>query len=555
MSENAAAVYVDPSTLVPWDKNPRNNAEAIKQVAKSIERFGFASPIVARQADGRIIAGHTRHAAALRLGLEDVPVRFLDIDEQKASALALADNKIGEIATWNDDTLGEILAELEQDGFDLDGLGWDEDELSGLLDWGKPEEPEPETDDRDFDSLPEDVPAITQLGDVVELGKHVLHCGDCLEVMRGMPENSIDAIVCDPPYGIGFMGKGWDVAVPGEDWARECLRVLKPGGHLIAFAATRTVHRLTVAIEDAGFEIRDQIGWLQWQGFPKSLDCSKAIDALHGAEREVTARLGRPGFKTAAEGYRDNKKWSGERRDQPATPDARRFEGYGTALKPAFEPAVLARKPLSGTVAANCLEWGTGGLNIDGCRMAYGDPAWPGPSEELESRKVKASSSRGVSFSGSVDGSLRQSWKYDGTKGRWPANIYACPKPSRAERERGCDHLPGRTGAEAVERKEGTAGLDNPRAGAGRTADQVKNYHPTVKPSRLMRWLIRLVSPPALDGVPPVVLETFGGSGTTMVAAELEGVRCIGIEMEPSYCDIIRARLTDAIGGQDGTTD
>jgi ParB-like chromosome segregation protein Spo0J len=133
MTEAAAAVYVDPKTLTPWDKNPRNNAEAIKQVAKSIERFGFASPIVARQADGRIIAGHTRHAAALKLGLEDVPVRFLDIDEQKASALALADNKIGEIATWNDDTLGEILAELEQDGFDLDGLGWDKDGLDKLL--------------------------------------------------------------------------------------------------------------------------------------------------------------------------------------------------------------------------------------------------------------------------------------------------------------------------------------------------------------------------------------------------------------------------------------
>jgi len=133
MTEAPAAVYVDPNTLTPWDKNPRNNAEAIKQVAKSIERFGFASPIVARQADGRIIAGHTRHAAALKLGLEDVPVRFLDIDDQKASALALADNKIGEIATWNDDTLGEILAELEQDGFDLDGLGWDNGEIDGLL--------------------------------------------------------------------------------------------------------------------------------------------------------------------------------------------------------------------------------------------------------------------------------------------------------------------------------------------------------------------------------------------------------------------------------------
>ena len=557
MTEAAAAVYVDPSTLTPWDKNPRNNAEAIKQVAKSIERFGFASPIVARQADGRIIAGHTRHAAALKLGLEDVPVRFLDIDEQKASALALADNKIGEIATWNDDTLSEILAELEQDGFDLDGLGWSDDELDGLLDSMQPEEPEAEADESDFGTLPKDVPAITQAGDVIEMGRHVLHCGDCIEIMQGMEENSIDAIVTDPPYGIGFMGKGWDVAVPGEDWARECLRVLKPGGALIAFAATRTVHRLTVAVEDAGFEIRDQIGWLQWQGFPKSLDCSKAIDALHGAEREVVGKSGRHGGgKLTGASFQVSPIVPDI--TAPATPDAKRFQGYGTALKPAFEPAVLARKPLSGTVAANCLEWGTGGLNIDGCRYAYGDQAWPGPDTPMKPGDFDDSKRTSPKFSGVLNGGkLGQYRTSKGVvpDGRWPANIYACPKPSRAERERGCDHLPGRSGADAVERKEGTAGLDNPRAGAGRTADHVKNYHPTVKPVQLMRWLVRLVSPPALDGLPPVVLETFGGSGTTMVAAELEGVRCIGIEMEPSYCDIIRARLTDAIGGQNGTTD
>jgi DNA modification methylase len=543
MEKEAAAVYVDPSSLTPWNKNPRHNEAAIDEVAKSIERFGFASPIVARTADGRVIAGHTRLAAALRLGLEDVPVRFLDIDEQLASALALADNKIGEIATWDDETLGQVLAELEQDGMDLGGLGWDEDELDRILEAANPPQPEPMTEDEvDWDSMPEEVPAITQAGDVIELGRHVLHCGDCIETMRGMPENSVDAIVTDPPYGIGFMGKGWDVAVPGEDWARECLRVLKPGGHLIAFAATRTIHRLTVALEEAQFEIRDQIAHIQFQGFPKSLDASKAIDALHGAEREVVGP--NPTYRADQVSAPS---WSLQRNPDltaPATPDAQRFEGYGTALKPAFEPAVLARKPLSGTVAANCLKWGTGGLNIDGCRYAYGDPAWPGPQEGDGGWGGGGSKLHEGGLS-KVGGEARPAL------GRWPANIYACPKPSRSEREQGCEELPSRTGAEAVERKEGTAGLDNPRAGAGRTASEVKNYHPTVKPSRLMRWLVRLVSPPALDGVPPVVLETFAGSGTTMVAAELEGVRCIGIEMEPSYCDIIRARLTDAIGGED----
>ena len=373
--------------------------------------------------------------------------------------------------------------------------------------------------------------------------------GDCIETMRAMPENSIDAIVTDPPYGIGFMSKNWDVAVPGEDWARECLRVLKPGGHLIAFAATRTVHRLTVAVEDAGFEIRDQIGWLQWQGFPKSLDASKSIDALHGAEREADTYSG-PNFKNAVYG-------SGMgggvtiARGAPATPDAQRFEGYGTALKPAFEPAVLARKPLSGTVAANCLEWGTGGLNIDGCRYAYGDPAWPGPSGDC-SGAWDGTVSTNIGASGGAYISTGKQHRIDISAnkpdGRWPANIYACPKPSRSEREQGCEELPGRTGAEAVERKEGTAGLDNPRTGAGRTADHVKNYHPTVKPVQLMRWLVRLVSPPALDGVPPVVLDPFLGSGTTGIAAMAEGVRFIGIERNPEYMDIAQARIVDSVG-------
>ena len=559
--KEAAAVYVDPGTLTPWEQNPRDNEQAIDKVAKSIERFGFASPIIARQADGRVIAGHTRLSAALRLGLADVPVRFLDLDDQMASALALADNRLGEIATWTDDTLAEVLTALEEDGVDLDGLGWTGEELDGLLQSIEPEESGPEdVDDRDFDTLPEDVPAITQAGDVIELGRHVLHCGDCIEVMRGIEENSVDAIVTDPPYGIGFMNSQWDAAVPGEDWARECLRVLKPGGALIAFAATRTIHRLTVAVEDAGFEIRDQIGWVQWQGFPKSLDASKAIDALHGAEREVvgTKRGVRGADGTGHESAMPGKATGVKQVScdvpitAPATPDAQRFDGYGTALKPAFEPAVLARKPLSpSTVAANCLEWGTGGLNIDGCRYAYGDPAWPGPGDRPPSVPQRDNLRYSMG-----DGAGRNGERFDVPElGRWPANIYACPKPSRSEREQGCEELPGRTGAEAVERKEGTAGLDNPRAGAGRTASEVKNYHPTVKPIQLMRWLVRLVSPPALDGVPPVVLETFAGSGTTMVAAELEGVRCIGIEMEPSYCDIIRARLTDSIGGKDGTTD
>ena len=383
-----------------------------------------------------------------------------------------------------------------------------------------------------------------------------LYIGDCLEVMRGMEENSIDAIVCDPPYGIGFMGKGWDVAVPGEDWARECLRVLKPGGHLIAFAATRTVHRLTVAVEDAGFEIRDQIGWLQWQGFPKSLDCSKAIDALHGAERSVvgqqrltgTARRGADGSSHGA--ARTNAADFVARIETtinitaPATPDAKRFEGYGTALKPAFEPAVLARKPLSGTVAANCLEWGTGGLNIDGCRYAYGDPAWPGPNDR---HAGYANGCGGAEFSVGVEKHANEEFSSAAWNmpelGRWPANIYACPKPSRAERERGCDHLPGKRREDVTGRKAGSAGQNHARSGMTRTGD-IGNHHPTVQPIQLMRWLCKLVGGHRGN----VILDPFMGSGTTGIAAVSEGIDFIRNEMSPDYMRICEARIRHAIG-------
>jgi len=344
-----------------------------------------------------------------------------------------------------------------------------------------------------------------------------LEHGDCIEVMRGMPDGSVDAIVCDPPYGIGFMGKGWDSAVPGIEWARESLRVLKPGGHLIAFASTRTLHRLAVAVEDGGFEIRDTVHWCYWSGFPKSLDVSKAIDAAAGAEREVI----RESTDRRGDGTGYGLGHSGRVVSlDPATDAARQWSGWGTALKPAVEPAVLARKPLSGTVAANVLEHGTGGLNIDGCRIAPGDEAWPGPQDEVAPAPAAA--------------------------GRWPANLYHCPKPSTAERERGTEGLPARSAGELVDRDEGSAGMDNPRAGAGRTSSGRRNFHPTVKPVQLMRWLVRLVTPPG-----GVVLDPFMGSGTTGIAAAIEGFDFIGIEREAEYLAIANARVRYAAAHRD----
>ena len=466
--KSAAAVYVAVDELTPWADNPRINAGAVEHVAESIKRFGFASPIIARS-NGEVIAGHTRLLAAKQLGLDVVPVRYLDLDPIDARLLALADNKVGEIATWDDDKLEQVLNELALENAQIDGLGWSDDELAEIMgDLPELDDTEPEPAADALDEIPDTAPAITAAGDVVDLGQHQLTCGD------------------------------WDHAVPGAEFAEQAYRVLKPGGHIIAFAATRTVHRLTVALEDAGLEVRDQIGWLQWQGFPKSLDVSKALDKKAGAEREVIGT--NPNCPKGA-GYQDSyvggKATGGAYITAPATPEAKQWAGWGTALKPATEPAILCRKPLAGTVADNVLEHGVGGINIDGCRMAYGDPAWPGPHGEwtANTHAGKWVAEGRVSKPDPIERSSHDA-------GRWPANIYVCPKPPKSEK--------------------------------GDT-----NKHPTVKPVQLMRWLIRLVTPPG-----ETVLEPFCGSGTTLIAAEAEGIRCVAFEREPTYCDIIRARYT-----------
>lgn len=760
------------------------------------------------------------------------------------------------------------------------------------------------------------------------VGEHAIHAGDCVEVMNSLDEASIDAVVCDPPYGLGFMSKKWDVAVPGESWARACLRVLKPGGHLVAFGGTRTVHRLAVAIEDGGFEIRDQISWLYWclsddteilidgrwepftnatrgrlalcydvrddsyswqpithqfvapyegpmyrvhsahtdqlvtpnhrclierdgafafeeariaarqrealvavlegvrellgllpvpdegasgseqdvlegvrecdgwveqqraeaetsrvlgdanvfgmregirtsagvvaenhgaayvqqalqrkgarapswqarhrargvdcgvacelpreddrreqsgmegwrhlfpqarelqvdqvcslpvelrhdgskgrlrhgasidcggvdwspvvetrgssprgprpakqcarepgairyesgpqtvrasrhtrttlarferqhydgivwcvtvptgafvvrrngqvfvtgnSGFPKSLNISKAIDKAAGAKREVVGETKRGAQQESTGRYGA---WGdGITPTAPATDAAKQWDGWGTALKPSIEPAVLARKPLSEpTVAANVLKHGTGALNIDGCRIPYGDPSWPGPQENDGTRRTSAGGENGLAGASTFKTRERLVEDHELTSGRWPANIYACRKARRSEREAGCEHLEPVTRAEAVERAPGSAGASNPRAGAngerGHAAGYgsmgvrvcnscgnrtysaeawpacghedyfwgnqietapIRNYHPTVKPRALMAWLCRLVTPPG-----GVVLDPFLGSGTTLLAAHDEGLRGVGIELDPGYVKIATARLEDA---------
>jgi site-specific DNA-methyltransferase (adenine-specific) len=330
---------------------------------------------------------------------------------------------------------------------------------------------------------------------------------DCINAMQQMDESIIDSVVCDPPYGLAFMGKSWDHAVPGVAYWTEVFRVLKPGGYLFSFGGTRLFHRLTCAIEDSGFEIRDCVMWTYGSGFPKSHDVSKAIDKAAGAEREVIGRSKRHGGGIPGNGtsYEINPQIPNI--TAPATPQALKYQGWGTALKPAWEPIILARKPFKGTVANNVLEHDTGALNIDGCRV--GDRSrWPANFVH--------------------DGSDEVLELFPKDEGRY----FYCAKASQKERNEGLDAL--ETG-----QTKGGGGLNNPEAGRiyGSMQTPQKNIHPTVKPIALMAWLCRMVTPEH-----GTVLDPFCGSGSTLVAAIREGFKCIGIEMEEKFADIARLR-------------
>ena len=369
------------------------------------------------------------------------------------------------------------------------------------------------------------------------IGTASLHLGDCLEVLRGMADNSVDSIVTDPPYGLNFMGKKWDYDVPSvEIWA-ECLRVLKPGGHLLAFAGTRTQHRMACRIEDAGFEIRDMIAWVYGSGFPKS----------HNGE------------------------WG------------------GTALKPALEPITMARKPLIGTVAANVAAHGTGGLNIDGCRVPIDQDADASQLRTMQRSKREADDGWGMSsVSGDIPSVVR-------TDGRWPANLihdgsadvvsmfpqsagqqgdvrgtepssvtngiygdfagrfasparndtgsaarfFYCAKASRADRNDGVEHLDKKP-------LNWSSGTQNPGSFQSEGTDKSsQNNHPTVKPTDLMAYLCRLVTPAG-----GIVLDPFMGSGSTGRAAGIEQFKFIGIEINPEYFEIACLRIDSATAQQ-----
>jgi DNA modification methylase len=338
--------------------------------------------------------------------------------------------------------------------------------------------------------------------------------GDCRESMATLEADSVDAVVCDPPYELGFMGRKWDasgISYDLEVW-RQALRVLKPGGHLLAFSGSRTYHRMACAIEDAGFDIRDQIMWVYGSGFPKSLDVSKAIDKAAGAEREVTgpnAWAARGGLVQA------NTYGTPSRPDatSPATDEARRWSGWGTALKPAHEPICMARKPLVGTVAANVLQHGTGAINVDGCRVGTDG----------------GTTRNGLSYVGESGWTTGHSVQRIDA-GRWPANVLHDGSDEATEGLRDAARYFYTAKASGEDRDE-------------MLGDVPKNVHPTVKPTNLMRYLVRMVTP--LGGL---VLDPFTGSGSTGRAAMLESMRFVGCELSPEYAEIARARIRFTLG-------
>jgi DNA modification methylase len=443
---------------------------------------------------------------------------------------------------------------------------------------------------------------------------------DCIVAMKEMPENSVDAIVTDPPYGLEFMGKEWDAPWKNAEvvsttsksangifhdkgfdsgirysrghtemrefqkwcelWAIEALRVLKPGGHLLAFSGSRTYHRMTCAIEDAGFEIRDQIMWVYGSGFPKSHNVSKAIDKEAGAEREVIRVLPSSRAKASDSGFMMAEKLE----TAPSTSAAKQWDGWGTALKPAHEPIVLARKPLIGTVANNVLTFGTGGLNIDGSRVGseemggLSNPKFPS-GDSIVGRKENAERTEvtsvvagrfpanfihdgsdevvelfpdtGKSTGGRIgkksrgDGTNVPAGQYEASPGYGDtgsaARFFYCAKTSKRDRNEGLDGFKEKNNRKMMGNANNTA--ETASVGFERfQGTPSANNHPTVKPTALMQYLVRLITPP--NGI---VLDPFMGSGSTGKACAYEGFDFIGIDQSAEYVEIARARIEFAL--------
>jgi site-specific DNA-methyltransferase (adenine-specific) len=377
--------------------------------------------------------------------------------------------------------------------------------------------------------------------------KYQILQGDNRDTLKTLADNSIDAIVTDPPYGIDFLGKSWDANTGALETYQECLRVLKPGGHILAFSAARTYHHLAVTLEQAGFEIRDQIMWIYSSGFPKSQDIGKSIQRSLGV-KESKPQKGFNGF-AHKNGTAFVEDWNRQEEKNPEVvctdPEAIQWAGWGTALKPAHEPIALARKPLykNNSIARNCEQWGTGAINIDATRIPYVDD------KDIKSAQFGRPSTDNHSYINTEAQQTRDNLDVvqANDKGRFPSNVigeilqadyqkyFYCPKVSRKERHIGHETPPAMFGDmkgcydDSGERY--AVGLD------ARTGN-VGNNHPTVKPIELMKYLIKLITPP--DGT---VLDPFNGSGSTGCAAVELGHEYIGCELDPAYVEISLKRI------------
>ena len=412
--------------------------------------------------------------------------------------------------------------------------------------------------------------------------------GDCIEEMQKLIDDGVqvDSVVTDPPYELGFMGRSWDstgIAFQKETWEL-AYKLLKPGGHLLAFSASRNYHRMAVAIEDVGFEIRDQMMWLYGSGFPKSMNVGKAFDKKLGNERVKTGVMkthSNKGMIDSEERTAIGAGSFGQVVSEEVTIGNSEWEGWGTALKPAHEPIVMARKPLSEkSIVDNVLKHGTGAINIDECRIEGNDAKYPdtnpdfkdigrqskeaigidklsfGQTENAKRKKVvrKPRNESGVWTDGN-SGMKAEGTQYADAdpKGRFPANVmhdgldtewsryFYCPKVSKAERNKGLDNF-------KIEKTKGGGGTsnntwyeDDVNAASGKFGSEKapsKNIHPTVKPQKLMQYLCRMVTPKG-----GIVLDMFMGSGSTGMAAKDEGFDFIGIEKEKEYFKIAEARI------------
>jgi DNA modification methylase len=419
--------------------------------------------------------------------------------------------------------------------------------------------------------------------------------GDSVDKLKELDDNSIDSIVTDPPYGLSFMGKKWDYDVPSQEIFEECLRVLKPGGYLLSFAGSRTYHRMAVRVEDAGFEIRDQIMWIYGSGFPKSMNIGKAMDKVQGNEREVVGKKGgkidfsktKKGDTSFYETAWDNKDYV----ELEITKGNSPYEGWGTALKPAHEPIVMARKPLSEkTVVNNVLEWGTGGINIDASRVGTDDTrskasmtalgqnsGWNKHSNKeviagSESGRFPANiifdeeagkildEQSGISKSTGGRSGNKEGVGQNGIYGQYSGEVkdgnpglgdtggasrfFYCPKTSKTDRNEGLEDFKGKqigtynAHSSDLEIYGGSSLGAASMSGNNKMPQPKQNFHPTVKPTDLMLYLIRLVTPTG-----GTTLDPFMGSGSTGKAAVRGGFDFIGIEREKEYIEIAEARI------------